>query len=219
VIVAAAPPTRSPLAVYGAALRRADVRLALTAVDAAGPSRSVRPGEWCQDARPGDDGLLSRCRGAVLDVGCGAGRLTSALAARGHVALGVDVSADAVRLARRRGVRALRRDVFAPLPDEGGWARVLLADGNIGINGEPVRLLRRCRGLAAPTGRILVELDPPGGRTWAGQVRLTADDGVPSAPFPWAYVAVDHLALFARAAGLRILEHWTEAGRWFAALS
>ena len=51
----------------------------------------------------GDDGLLRRCTGPVLDVGCGPGRLTGALTARGHVALGVDVSAGAVRLARAPG--------------------------------------------------------------------------------------------------------------------
>jgi SAM-dependent methyltransferase len=168
---------------------------------------------------PGDEGLLRRCAGPVLDVGCGPGRLTSALTARGHVALGVDISRDAVALARRRGAPALRRDVFAPLPGEGGWARVLLVDGNIGINGAPVRLLRRCRDLAAPYGRILVEVEPPGARTWAGEVRIAADGGVPSAPFPWAYVSVDQLARLARAAGLRVLDHWTEAGRWFADLS
>lgn len=49
-------------------------------------------------------------RGAVLDVGCGAGEHTIHLAARGHDVLGVDVSAEAVGVARAnaaaRGVPA-----------------------------------------------------------------------------------------------------------------
>jgi hypothetical protein len=143
--------------------------------------------------------------------------LTAALAARGQPALGVDLSPGAVRLARHRGAPALRGDVFAPVPDEGRWARVLLADGNIGIGGDPVRLLRRCRALTARHGRTLVEVDRPGSPTWAGPVRIVAD-GVVSTPFPWAYVGIDHLDRLARAAGLRILEQWTEAGRWFASL-
>jgi len=214
-------PGPSPLAVFEAALHRADTGLpvTLTAVDRTGRRRSFRPGDWCRDALPGDDGLLRRCAGPTLDVGCGPGRLTRALTARGHVALGVDVSAAAVRLARSRGTRAMRRDVFAPLPSEGVWRQVVLADGNIGIAGDPERLLRRCRELAAPNGQILVELDPPGTPAWAGEVRIAADTGPPSAEFRWAYVGADHLARLARATGLRILDQWTEAGRWFASLS
>jgi SAM-dependent methyltransferase len=42
------------------------------------------------------------CRGDVLDVGCGPGELTLAVAARGHAVLGVDVSARAVQIAAGR---------------------------------------------------------------------------------------------------------------------
>ena len=53
----------------------------------------------------------------------------------------------------RRGGAALRRDVFAPLPGEGRWYTALLADGNVGIGGDPVALLqpapRRCSTRAA----------------------------------------------------------------------
>jgi SAM-dependent methyltransferase len=217
---AAATYAGSPLAVYEAALHRVveNGHAALTAVDRTGRRRTFLPADWCGGPRAGDGGLLDRCVGRVLDVGCGPGRLTRALTTRGHLSLGVDISPGAVRMARRGGVWALRRNVFHAVPAEGTWARVLLADGNIGIGGDPVRLLRRCGELVAPGGRILAELDPPGFPTWAGEVRLAVNGGAPSAPLPWAYVGIDHLAGLARAAGLRLGERWTEAGRWFASL-
>jgi hypothetical protein len=109
--------------------------------------------------------------------------------------------------------------VFAPVPGERRWRRVLLADGNIGIGGDPQRLLRRCRQLSHTNGQILVELDPPGTPTWIGRIRVAVGDGAPSAPFPWAYVSITGLARLAHDAGLCILESWTEAGRWFATLA
>ena len=41
------------------------------------------------------------------------------------------------------GRPALRRDVFEPLPGTGRWQTVLLADGNVGLGGDPLRVLRR----------------------------------------------------------------------------
>ena len=65
-------------------------------------------------------------------------------------------------MTRERGVPALRRDVFDRVPGEGRWHTVLLADGNIGIGGDPVRLLQRVRTLLATGGRVVVELGAPG---------------------------------------------------------
>jgi hypothetical protein len=144
--------------------------------------------------------------------------LTAALANRGLTVLGVDVSAEAVRQARERGAPAMRGDVFGPLPSEGRWHRVLLADGNIGIGGDPRALLVRCAALMDQDGQMLIELDAPGDRTWRGRVRLHFG-GRRSAPFPWASVATDAIASFARRAGLRVVDVWTEGQRWFARLS
>ncbi|GIF52069.1 methyltransferase family protein [Asanoa ferruginea] len=188
-------------------------------VDRAGRWRPLDPLGWHAKEIPGDTGLLSRTSGSTLDVGCGPGRLTAALAGRGRIALGIDVSRAAVRSTLRRGGPALLSDVFAPLPLEGSWRSVLLADGNIGIGGDPIRLLRRCAGLLTPDGRIIAELDPPGMPFWAGEVRLHTHHGAESPPLRWAYVGVDDIAAVAAAAAMRVHSTWTEANRWFATLT
>jgi SAM-dependent methyltransferase len=211
----------APLGLFGSALRQAArggaTVLQLVAEDG-GSVRHVDAADWLRDLRPGDESLLERCLGSTLDVGCGPGRLSAALANRGRTVLGVDVSAEAVRQARERGAPAMRGDVFAPLPSEGRWHRVLLADGNIGIGGDPRALLARCASLMDPDGQMLVELDPPGDRTWRGPARLHYG-GRRSAPFPWAGVATDAITSLARRAGLRVTDVWTEGQRWFARLS
>src|SRR5205085_797765 len=151
-------------------------------------------------------------------VGCGPGRLVLGLARRGEVALGVDPAPAACALARNRGAAVLQRSVFDPLPGQGRWRTVLLADGNIGIGGDPARLLRRCRELLAPGGRLHVELAAPGTPSWSGTARISAG-GPASEPFGWAVLAVGDLPAPAAAAGLRVLDTWTEADRWFATLT
>ena len=64
----------------------------------AGPVESdVRT--WCGDASATERSLLQSLRGPVLDVGCGPGRLLAAAGPLGLAALGIDTSAEAVRLA------------------------------------------------------------------------------------------------------------------------
>jgi SAM-dependent methyltransferase len=217
---------RSPLTCYSAALRRTaagrPVRLRLVAAGARRSARWVEPARWVGDLCAGDHGVLDRCVGPSLDVGCGPGRLAAALTGRGVPAVGIDISTEAVRLARRRGATAHRMDVFSGAAERlsvpsrrAGWRHALLIDGNIGIGGNPPRLLRRCARLLRAGGDILVELDPPGSGTWRGPVVLVGD-GRASWPFPWAAVAVDDLERLARRAALPVRETWTEAGRWFA---
>src|SRR5260370_12869273 len=78
---------------------------------------------------------------------------------------------------------------------------VLLADGNIGIGGDPAALLRRAGELLAPAGKALVEIEPPGSPLRLEQVRL-CHAGVASAWFPWAFVGADHISDVARDPGL-----------------
>ncbi|HEU5475994.1 MAG TPA: class I SAM-dependent methyltransferase [Actinophytocola sp.] len=169
---------------------------------------------WRAPSGAGDELLLRCCTGPTLDIGCGPGRLTAALVNRGVVALGVDISPVAVRLTRARGAPAIRRDVFARLPGEGRWHHALLADGNIGIGGNPTRLLRRLRELLAPGGTALVELDPPGHGLRRDRVRVNGADHW----FAWAWLGADAIADTAREAGMVV--HWLaeRGGRWFAEL-
>ena len=112
-----------------------------------------------QRLAPADEVLLSRCEGPVLDIGCGPGRLVESLAARGTPALGIDISTRAVTQTAARGGSVLLRAVQHRLPGEGRWGTVLLADGNIGIGGDPGALLSRCHDLLMAGGVALVEAD------------------------------------------------------------
>ena len=172
--------------------------------------------DWMR-IRPGDASLVERCAGATLDVGSGPGRLTVALAERGIPALGIDVTPFAVHLARTAGALALLRDVFGRVPGAGRWMTVLLADGNIGIGGDPVALLRRVGELLTPLGQALVELQPPGADLRREEVRLCHGDQT-SPWFPWAYVGADQIGEIAASADLALAETWTAHGRWFGVL-
>jgi SAM-dependent methyltransferase len=176
--------------------------------------------QWI-DAAPGDKSLVDRCHGPTLDVGSGPGRLTIALAERGVPALGIDVTPYAVRMAQSSGALAMLRDVFGRVPGAGRWMTVLLADGNIGIGGDPAALLQRVSQLLTPGGQALVEVQPPGVPLRIERVRLRREDedeNSASAWFPWAYVGADQIGEIAEHGGLVLRETWTANGRWFAAL-
>ena len=145
--------------------------------------------------------MLDRCTGPVVDLSCGPGRLLVALAARGVPALGIDHSHVAAAHCRRHGVAMLRRDLFAPLPDEGRWQNVLLADGNIGIGGDPASLLARAARLLRPGGTLLVETHPEPERAWSGTVRVRSAGRLGPA-FPWASVGSAALRRLGRSLGL-----------------
>jgi SAM-dependent methyltransferase len=174
----------------------------------------VAPRRWLAPADGEDGWLLNRCAGPTVDLGCGPGRLVAELAGRGVPALGVDCSPLAVRQCHSRGAAVLHRDVFATLPDEGRWHHVLLADGNIGIGGDPVRLLRRCAALLRPGGTMLVEAEHPGAGLWRGAARLQVTGGATGPWFPWAVAELPVLATIATLAGLQAGERY-RAGRCF----
>ena len=153
----------------------------------------------------------------MLDVGCGPGRLLHALAARGVFALGVDLSSAAVALAREGGAHAIVGSIFDELPGAGSWRTALLLDGNIGIGGQPVRLLQRVGSLLSGPGALLVELDGPRTRSGPLQARLQTPLTA-SVWFEWARVAFEDIDTVAGAAGFRVQRRWQVGDRCFACL-
>ncbi|MFG3494227.1 class I SAM-dependent methyltransferase [Streptomyces sp. NPDC047928] len=172
---------------------------------------------WCAEPDRADTTVLDRCRGPVLDVGCGPGRLVAALAALGRPALGIDVSQAAVDRTVRAGGTALCRSVFDPLPGEARWGTVLLVDGNIGIGGDPAALLGRAAELVRPDGTLIVEVAAP---DVDERVEVRVDDGrgALGAAFPWARVGARALLAYAGATGWTVRGEWRADGRPFVQL-
>jgi SAM-dependent methyltransferase len=157
--------------------------------------------QWRGVADDADRALLADCVGPTLDVGCGPGRMAESLARTGQTVLGIDVLPEAVRQTLARGVPALLRSVFSALPGEGRWRTVLLADGNIGIGGDPVALLDRARQLLAPDGRVVLDVAAWGAGVVTRHVSLETRHGQ-SGEFAWTTVGADAIQAVATAAGL-----------------
>lgn len=209
-----------PATEFGAAMRTAVLGAPVAALleHADGVRTAMDWRRWCSRPDDADASVLARVQGTALDVGCGPGRLTVALAARGHAVLGIDVTPDAVSLTRAAGGTALHRSVFTHIPGEGRWDTALLIDGNVGIGGDPVALLCRVSQLLAPTGLVLVEVEPPTTIEHVGPARIRYADGVVTSWFPWARVPVGRIGVIAATAGFVTRECWCVDGRWFTAL-
>ena len=152
-----------------------------------------------------DEAIVALCEGPTIDLGCGPGRLVAHLIERGVPALGVDVSATAIDLARRSGAPALRRDVFDPLPGTGRWQTVLLADGNVGLGGDPERILRRAGELLRRGGRCIAEFDSATTGINVSWVRLESQETI-GPWFRWASVGIDCVPALAARVGLAVAD-------------
>jgi SAM-dependent methyltransferase len=150
-----------------------------------------------------DQAVVGLCDGPTIDLGCGPGRLVVNLMQRGIPALGVDQSATAVDLARLKGAAALRRDVFAPLPGAGRWSTVLLADGNVGLGGDPRRVLRRAGELLHSGGSCVTEFDRATVGVVSRWVRLESSRTI-GPWFRWASVGIDGARRLADEVGLTV---------------
>lgn len=171
-------------------------------------------GRWRTDPDPHEVALLEGVDDPLLDIGCGPGRVVRALAASGRLVLGIDPAPSAAAEAARGGVPVLQRSVFSALPGEGRWGTALLMDGNVGIGGDPVALLSRCRELIRPGGRVVAEVEGPGTETVPLTVRVEA--GGRAGPwFRWAVVGVDAWPSLAVQAGLAPEGFHAVGGRWF----
>jgi SAM-dependent methyltransferase len=177
----------------------------------------LRVDRWTAPATPEEQMLLRAVEPPVLDVGCGPGRHVKALAERGVIALGIDVSAIAVGIARRTGAPVLERSIFENVPAMGRWGTTLLLDGSIGIGGDPVTLLLRLRELIRAGGRVLVELEADGPLMHRGAAWIEKD-GVRSETFPWARVSRSGIGDIACSTGFDVHVPWKDGDRCFAQL-
>ncbi|MDQ6850511.1 MAG: class I SAM-dependent methyltransferase [Actinomycetota bacterium] len=173
---------------------------------------------WLEPVDAVDETVLACCRVPTLDVGCGPGRFVAALAERGVPALGLDIASTAIALNVHRGTPALLRSVFARVPGEGRWPVALLMDGNIGIGGDPARLLRRLRRVLCASGRLIVETHPDDGVEQMLTVRFSRGGAAIGPQFEWAHVGLRPLLRRAEAAGYRSSDVWSIGGRTFASL-
>lgn len=108
---------------------------------------------------------MRHVRGRVLDVGCGAGRVTLYLQQRGFDVVGLDASPLAIRSARWRGVKQAWCMSIDELSKRiGSFDTIVLLGNNVGLFGTPERL-RRMLGVWArrthPATRILAESTNP----------------------------------------------------------
>lgn len=211
---------------YDNALKMKSGTLHLHEISADGDGPAHKPAHidltrFLAPADADDRNVIRRIRGPVLDIGCGPGRMVKAAILAGHLALGIDVSETAVRIAREHGLPALRRSVFHPLPSEGTWGTAMLIDGNIGIGGDPCVLLARCAELVAGdgSGRILVETHSNDERNRLFEAVVENESGARSLPFPWAEVGRIPLRGHAARAGLQLVREWNYARRRFAEYS
>ncbi|GAB1688220.1 class I SAM-dependent methyltransferase [Krasilnikovia sp. M28-CT-15] len=123
------------------------------------------PDEW----QPHDHRALRLVRGAVLDIGVGAGRIALELQRRGTAVTGLDISAGAIEIARRRGLR----DTVRCTVDEYARATVrydtfLLLGNNLGLLEGRERapaFLAALAALARPGARIIAHGTDPYGTT------------------------------------------------------
>jgi SAM-dependent methyltransferase len=165
-----------------------------------------------------DEAVTQLCIGPTIELGCGPARLVARLIRRGIPALGIDRSATAIRLAGRGGAPALLGDVFDALPGTGRWQTVLLVDGNIGLGGDPLRILGRAAELLAAGGCCVAEFDVEAIGIRTNWVRLESGGDV-GPWFRWASVGVDSAMSLAAQVGLTLAGVRLISGRVIASLA
>ncbi len=117
--------------------------------------------EWLE----GQQEAVGMVKGRVLDIGCGAGRVSIYLQNQGHEVTGIDASPGAVKASRNRGVEDVRLMNAENLEfTEGVFDTAIMFGNNFGILGHPDRvvdMLRRLHDITSPEALILAESRNP----------------------------------------------------------
>ena len=120
----------------------------------------------------------------------------------------------------RRGVTFLERSVFDRVPGAGRWRTALLLDGNIGIGGDPVALLRGSSS-SSGDGRPHHRRDRTRRRSPTPCSSCAPRPAAGVGPwFRWTTVGIDaSLRIAARASASSSSRHWDSECRRFAVLA
>ena len=130
---------------------------------------------------PGDDpGIIQAAipgGASILELGCGTGRVTTALAALGHPIVAVDESAE--MLAHVRGADTVQA-VIQDLRLGRRFDVVLLASHLINVPDDEIRraLLRTGAEHVTPNGCVIIQQHPPAWFASAGPSQRTSADGM-----------------------------------------
>jgi SAM-dependent methyltransferase len=187
---------------------------------------AVDPSNYFEDWSDRDTWAVDRLKGRVLDIGAGAGRVTSVVVERGLEAVALDVSAGAVEVCRRRGIKEVFHGTVDEVPGTELFDSFLVLGNNLGLIGSPEGAKHFFATLArlARPGAVLVggcldpyqtddynhlayhELNRERGRA-PGQVTLRTRYGrLVSEWFDLWWMAVDELAELSESCGWRIVE-------------
>ena len=108
---------------------------------------------------------MERAHGAVLDIGCGAGRVALYLQEKGHKVLAIDNSPLAVKVAKLRGVKAVRLLSIQDIRTlRGPFDTIVMYGNNFGLFGGMTRargLLRVMHRITSPGATILASATDP----------------------------------------------------------
>ena len=148
---------------------------------------------------------LKKCRGTILDVGCGAGSHSLWLQENGFQVKAIDISAGAIEVARARGIQKTEQTHILAISEEKFDTILLLMNGT-GIF-ETVektnKYLQHLKSILNPNGQILIDSSDlqymydrnDDGSIWVPQERYYGEleftmsyKGETTPTFPWLYL-------------------------------
>jgi ubiquinone/menaquinone biosynthesis C-methylase UbiE len=170
--------------------------------------------EWSEEFRPALDDeelaalarLLGPGNGRCLDLGCGTGLPTAAVAELGWAVVGVDVSSDLLEVARERGLEVLEVPAEALPFDDASFDAVLSTFG-VMFAPDQAKVASELARVCRPGGRIgLANWTPEG---FIGQMFKTLGRHLPppagvQPPSLWGVEAHLHTLFGERAAGIAV---------------